>query len=218
MRKRNHFRWDSSDELFPDFENALHEATLRGYSVVELARILGNSTSLNLYNIMRTAGLIRKLPAGRLPKVDIHPGLAAALVKCNLTFYRWANSHDLEPFAMAEALRSPANPKDAGSVAAHNAFRQDFLQLYCKVYQLPVETGRVGVGDQSTSLTDFRIIIEPDHENGRYRAYVPELANCVSFGKTHDEAYFALKSRYVLFRSIQKLRLLPDKQLMQETR
>ncbi|WP_224962541.1 type II toxin-antitoxin system HicB family antitoxin [Geomonas subterranea] len=216
MRKRNPFRWNTADELFPDLEDALHEATVRGYSVVELARILGHSTALNLYNIMRTAGLIRKLPAGRVPKVDVHPGLATALEKCNLTFYRWANTHDLDPFEMAEALRSPVNMKDPKSVVAHKAFRQDFLHLYCKVYQQPDETSRVGANTPDMILTDFHITIEPDRENNRYRAYVHELANCSSYGKTHDEAYFALKSRYVLFRSIQKLRLLPDKQLIRE--
>lgn len=217
MRKRNPFRWNTEDELFPQLEEALHEATLRGYSVVELARILGNSTVLNLYNIMRTAGLIRKLPAGRVPKVDVHPGLATALEKCNLTFYRWANSHDLEPFAMAEALRHPVNQSDPKSVAAHKAFKQDFHQLYCKVYHLPVEAGRAGTNSPDSILTDFHITIAPDKEKNCYRAYVHELESCVSFGRTHDEAYFALKSRYVLFRSIQKLRLLPDKQLMQES-
>lgn len=211
MRKRNAYRWATDDELFPEFELALHEATLRGYSVVEIARILGNSTSLNLYSIMRTAGLIRKLPAGRTRKVDVPPGLAAALVKCNLSFNRWANSHELDPFEMAEALKHPLDQNDLKSITAHNAFKQDFPQLYCKTYKLPVEGGRVGVNTAETSLSDYHITIAPDKENGGYRAYVHELQNCSCFGATYDEAYFALKSRYVLFHSICKLKVLPDK-------
>lgn len=211
MRKRNPFRWNTEDELFPDFELALHEATVRGYSVVEIARILGNKTSLNLYGIMRTAGIIPKLPAGRVPKLDIDGGLIVALEKCNLSFSRWANSHDLDPLEMSIALKTPVDKNNPTSVRAHKAFRQDFCQLYCKTYKLPVEPTRAGARSEVAPINDHRIIIEPDKDNDRYRAYVDGLEDCSSFGGTYDEAYFSLKSRYVLLHSIRKLRLLPDK-------
>lgn len=211
MRKRNPFRWNTDDELFPELELALHEATKRGYSVVELARILGNKASRNLYGIMRNAGLIAKLPRGRSPKVEVNPALAAALEKCELSFYQWANSHDLDPVEMSNALKSTIDNSHAMSVAAHHAFMQDFRQLYCKTYQLPVEADLAASAGPEITLTDYHITISPDKENNGYRAYVHELESCSSFGATRDEAYFTLKSRYVLFHSIRKLKVLPDK-------
>lgn len=213
MRKRHSFRWNRDDELYPELELALHEATQRGYSVIELSRILGNSASRHLYEIMRDAGLIAKLPKGRTPKVNIHPGLAAALNERDLSFNRWVNSHDLDPVEVAAALATPLNENDSRSVAAHKAFRQDFRHLYCKVYKLPAEPDLASSTGAGRVLSKYSITITADHENDRYKAFIVEMSECCGYGYDQDEAYFALKSRYVLFHSIRKLRVLPDKRL-----
>lgn len=213
MRKHHSFSWKRDDELHPELELALHEAVQRGYSVIELSRILGNSASRNLYGMMRDAGLIAKLPKGRTPKVEIHPGLAKALEERELSFNRWVNSHDLNPVDVATALVNPLDEKDPRSIDAHRIFRQDFRHLYCKVYSLPAEPDLASSAGPASRVTDYNIMISPDKENDRYKAFIVEMPECCGYGYDRDDAYFAVKSRYVLFHSIRKLRVLPDKRI-----
>lgn len=211
MGKRTPFRWNTDDELYPELELALHEATLRGYSVVELSRILGNSGSRHLYEIMRNAGIIAKLPKGRTPKIVVPPGLQAALKERELSFNRWVNTHELKPFEVASALAAPVKEDDPISVAAHKAFRQDFRHLYCKCYRLPAEPDLAGNVGPANILTDYSVSIIPDKDNDRYKAFIVELPHCCGYGADRMEALDALRSRYVLFHSIRKLKVLPDK-------
>lgn len=211
MRRPDPFRWNKDDKLFPLLEEALLEATQRGYSVIELSRYLGNSASRNLYGIMRDAGIIPKLPRGRGPKVDVHPALLSALEKCQISFHQWVNSHDLEPVATAHALKAELDFNDPVSVAAHKALKQDFRFLSPKMYKLPVDPDLASSAGPNCTLTDYTITIEPDKQNNGYRAYIHELTECSCLGATRDEAFFGLKSRYVLFHSVRKLRVLPDK-------
>ena len=206
-KTRNVFRWNKKDELYPSLEIALYEATQKGYSVVELSRIMGNSKCKNLYAIMRDAGIIAKLPRRRWPAVK----LLAALEKCQISFVQWANSHDLDGASVATVLDTVVDYSNPLSVAAHKALNQDFCFLSSKMYGLPVDPDRVSAPSSDSTLTNYTVIIKPDWEADGYRAYIPELEECSSFGATRDQAYFGLKSRYVIFHSIRKLKVLPCK-------
>lgn len=209
--RRAQFRWNKDDELFEDMVVALHEAALRGYSVVELSRIMGNSTCKNLYAIMRDAGIYAKLPRKRWGKFDVHPALAEALDSCKLSFAQWVNTHDLDLTATVHVLKTAVNLEDPQSVAAHNALQQDFRFLSMKMYGLPVPPARVSEGTDDQIITDYTITIEPNRTAGKYRAYIHELPECEVSARTRDLAYFGLKSRYVFFHSIRKLKVLPQK-------
>lgn len=190
---------------------ALSDAVDRGYSVVELARIMGNSTCKNLYAIMRDAGIITKLPRKRWGKFDVHPALVTALGSCKLSFVQWANSHDLDPAETVSALKTAVNPDNPQSVAAHEALQQDFKFLSHKMYGLPVPLSRSSEETDDRITTDYTITIEPDRAAGGFRAYIHELEECSVFGKTREVAFYNLRSRYVLFHSVRKLKVLLQK-------
>jgi len=205
------FSWDKKDTLFPLLEESLYEADKKGYSVIEISRILGNATCINMYGLMRDAGIIAKLPRrGWWNKLEVHPALAEALAKTKLSFVQWTNSHGLDASQASLALKTVVDSTNEMSLAAHAALQQDFRFLAPKIYGLPVPLGRLPSKD-ATTPPRYSVTINPDPSGTGYNAYVHELAECVSFGDSMDLAYIALKSRYVIFNSIRTLRLLPRK-------
>lgn len=200
--------------MYPVFVEELYAAhTTKGYSVVELSQILGHSHCRGLYNVMRDEGIIIKMRKGRTTKVETHPGLLKALQNIDLSFTQWAHSHRLDRDAAAKALLQPVNPSDSASVSAHKALRQDFRFLAPKLYGEEIPLGmptREGRTSSKYSLT-----IQFSEEEDCFEAFIHELPDCRAVGKTRENAFYALRDRYIIFHSIRKLKLLPPKHLPQ---
>lgn len=204
------FWWDPKDDMYPLVIDALYEADKKGYSVLELRRILGFSNCRALYNMMRNAGIYTKLERRKGPKIDTPPALAVALKSCDISFLQWANSHNIDADASALALKSIADPTNPVSVAAHAALEQDFKFFSAKMFEAAVPLPRASVWDSSLT-SEFTLSIESASTKGQYRAFVHGRPDCDVVAATRDLAYTKLKSRCLLFHSLNKLKLLLPK-------
>jgi len=218
MLRRGSFWWNKEDELYPFLVEALYVAyEERGYSVVELARIMGARHCRNLYGLMRSEGILRKIGRKRRKNIEVHQALQTALDKCKLSFLQWTNSHDIDAEKTAEALKYPEKPSDMTSVLAHSAFRQDFRFLYPKVYCLPVPMGKdITIPYIRSDIGNFSQIISWDKERSCFVGVVVGIEQLKVTGKTCDEVFIKMKNRFVIISSINKLRLLPLRSAIQD--
>jgi len=205
---RNFFSWDTRSPLYGDFIVILDDAFNKGYSVVELTRILGTHTCENLYKLMRTESILPCMPRGRKKNPPAVPvGLEPELKKFRLTYGQWCTSHGLNPGTTSAALHGAENPLDPLSVAAHTAWRVDFTASYCKAFGLPVPPASA----PKPKITHYALTIVPRIEEEVFEAYVHDLPGCRVTGKSRDAAYHNLKRQYVFISSIGKLKDLPSK-------
>src|ERR1700686_885650 len=97
MIKKRTFYFDPADPFVLAMRSELKYAFKRGYSVVELQRLLAHSTSKKLYVMLREEGVIEPLLRKRQRKYKLPDLFAGALEKCGLGFLQWCNSHKLHP-------------------------------------------------------------------------------------------------------------------------
>lgn len=218
MLRRGAFWWNKDDELYSKLIEALYVAyEERGYSVVELARIMGARHCRNLYGLMRSEGILRKIIRKRRKNIVVHQALQTALDRCKLSFLQWCNSHDIDAEKTVEALKYPENSSDMTSVLAHSAFRQDFRFLYPKVYGLPVPMGKdITIPYTRSDLDDLSQKISWDKERGCFVGVIVGMEQLEVTGRSCDDVFFKMKNRFVMINSINKLRLLPLRSAIQD--
>ena len=183
-----------------------------GYSVIELARLLHHRTATKLYAVMRNSGIIAKIKRKRQKQHIISAALATALKKSGISYIQWCSAHGLDAERSAPVLFECKDEYDSISTSAHNAFSQDFPNLYAKYFgtspsDLPERTSQL----RKEQKTDYSIVIVLNRKTNAYDAMIPELPRCNATGRNRDEAYLGLKKAYVIQMSIEKLKALMPK-------
>lgn len=118
----------------------LEETFLKGYSVIELARILGVEHPQWIYRELKLIGLIEGVGSGRRPSAEglIPPLLADALTKIGFSFAKWCTCRSvaIDP---CEAVRALREPFPSSCVRAHLYFYYDFKHSYVRTYGQEIE-------------------------------------------------------------------------------
>lgn len=201
---------NKTDSFYKNFLLELCRAYHRGYSVVELTRIMAQSSCRRIYDTLRDEGAIPKLRRGRRQQYEIPPLLQQTLGKADISFAQWANSHNLDPENAAYALEAPVDTYDPVSVATHSALKNDWPRMHDRIYDLentpflnfslPKKPGRENKD---------RVVISRDRESRRFIAQTEGYLHCRGEGYSPEVALQDLKRRYVWIVACAKLRLLP---------
>ena len=207
-QKHERFWFNRRDPLYPVMIEELRRAHDNGFSVIELARILDHKSSKNLYALMRDAGIYPLLERKRQRAFILPAKFQFILDSCQLSFLQWCNSHGLDPDATALALASEADADNPASLAAHAAVRQDFRRAYDKVFGDSTEVSESSRPKTHLLRSHYSAHVDFVPEKYTYAAFVPELPECRVEAANRDIAYRLLKSRYVTYASIAKLKLL----------
>ncbi len=202
------FWYQKDDPFYAKLVEEIRLAHNKGYSPVEIARVMGQSAK-NIYAMMRDEGIIAKMVRKRQKVYNLPLLLEKVLRKCGVSYLQWCLCHGLDPDLTVAALFSPEDSCDPCSVAAHHALRQDFPRAYAKILDPKVEYSTTWQPLLPELRTDYTITIRLNPENNLYTAFVHELPACRVEGESRDIAYFGLKSRYVCLAAISKLQLLP---------
>lgn len=219
QQKKRVFYFDPEDPVVQAMKNELSRAFAWGYSVVELQRLLGHSTSKKIYLMLREQGAIEPLPRKRQHQYKLPDLLAGGLRKCGLGFLQWCNSHrmQLDPDPTAEALQTSEDTDNLDSVLAHRAVRRDFPHIYKRIYldaqYIPPARAKKPVKRSRDTVT-----IRFNDESNTYEAFVHEKPDCFAEGESHEDAFQRLKFRVAAYNSLIKLQLLPyrDEEMLQE--
>lgn len=211
--KRDVFWFNQNDCLYPILIKELDAAIKKGYSVIELSRILDLSGARNLYALLRNSGLIPRMDQRRGKAFNLPVLFTKVLQYTQLGYLQWCNCHALDPSATAQALAAPVNHGDSSSLAAHRALRKDFPHAYRKMLDNDVEISTSSVPKSERLRTDYSMTIRLDKTTYKYVAFVHELPECQVEAATRDHAFRLLRAKYVIFASINKLQLLPRREL-----
>lgn len=210
-QKHERFWFDKRDSYFSIMVEELRRAHLKGYSVIELARILDHKTCRNLYALMRDEGIYPLLERKRQRTFDLPGKFQRLLNSCQLSFLQWCNSHGLDPEKTAMALALDMDNTNPVSAAAHRAVRQDFRRAYEKIFGYSTEISASSRPKSILLQTRYSMCVVHVPERCTYAAYIPELPECYVESPNRNIAIRRLKSRYVAYTSVNKLRLLPDR-------
>ncbi len=205
------FWYQKNDPLYARLVEEIRRADAKGYSAIEIARVLGQSKR-HTYALMRDEGIIAKIQRKRQKPYRIPDRLGKILSKCEISFLQWCSSHNLDAERTSEALKKEEKPDCPVSTAVHAALRQDFPKAYSKILDPEPEYSTSWQPRIEELKTDYTITIKLNPETNGYAAFIHELEECSVEAPTRDEAYYRLKSRYVAYSSINKLQMLPSKQ------
>lgn len=203
-------RVNKDEEIYKDFIKLICSAYRKGYSVIELTRILDQSCARKFYDLLRDAGEIDTLPRKRGRSYEMPELLKATLVKADLTYLKWCNSHALDAETAGLALLSPLDRWDSASLAAHNALKNDWPRMYDRIYW-PDSTPVYNFSPEKIPGLENKdtVIIVYDYEKYCFKAFVEKNPALRGSGATRERALGALKRSYILSQSIAKLSLLP---------
>lgn len=199
-----------TDPLYVEFVDSLCREYHNGYSVVQMTRVLDSTSALRTYKLLQSGGAIPALPRTRGRKYSAPKELVSVLEKCKLTYLQWCNSHGLDPEIAGGALLRPLDRWDPESLAAHNAYKNDWRRLYDRVFD-PNNTPAHNFTKEKRPGLENRdaMIIAYDDKKLCFYACLEKWPDFRCYGKTRDDVYFAMKRRYILKASIHKLMLLP---------
>ncbi len=201
---------NKNEQIYKDFIKLLCSAYRRGYSVVELTRILDQSCARKFYDLLRDEGEIVPLPRKRGRSYEMPELLKATLEKADLTYLKWCNSHDLDAETAGLALLSPLDRWDSASLSAHNALKNDWPRMYDRIYW-PDSTPVYNFSPEKIPGLENKdtVIIVYDYEKYCFKAFVEKNPAICGFGERRGVALAGMTRSYILNHSIAKLSLLP---------
>lgn len=204
--------FDKESKQWRDFVEELCVAFRKGYSVVELSRALNHPRARLLYEILREAGAVAKLQRKRQQRYELPDLIGKTLKKVGLSYLQWCNSHNLSPADTEVALAHEPDFTSASSVAAHNALANDWPAMHARLYFLADEAGSDLPGKSPEAghvRKSLRFVEEYSEITGCYVAYSEGSPDIRGVGETASAARLDHTRRYVMQKSLVKLRLLP---------
>lgn len=203
------FWFDKDDPLYKDFVKELEAAYWRGYSVIELQRILSFSNSTNLYRIMREENIVARI--GRQAYKYKLPNLFEnCLRKAGLGFPQWCNSHGIDDFRMAAIALLHGNPKTQEEIQVFRAYRLDFRTIFDSFYK---DSDRYDVYDPPiASVTEqlaSKVGFDKDQKLYVGNIFLNDGGTISVSGKSMKYATAMVRKKCVLLANIAKLSVLP---------
>lgn len=171
--------------LFEEFESRLCTAHRKGFSVVELTRIIGSRKADYPHAVLVKRGEIMPGKRGRPAKGSIPASMNPYLRKRSLSFAKWCAGWG---FDLAEAARAINEVKD-GEVL--EAVRRDFPGCYRKIRRLEKHAPYVRAPDCPSPKLEANIIW--DEKEFCYRAEQLENRQVRGYGFSMEEAVKSLK-------------------------
>lgn len=114
-------------QLFFRAENGICEAYRRGYSVVEITRVIGSKKADYVHSVLVKLKVIRQGRRGRPAKGSIPSNFAPYLRKRSLSFSKWCAGWEFEIPEAAEAINAE---HDSPII---EAIKRDFPGFYAKI-------------------------------------------------------------------------------------
>lgn len=187
------------EQMREEIKAGYADAFRNGYSVVELARVLGVKQAKYIHAALVKSGEISKARAGRRAKGTVPQGFAPFLAARSLTFTKWCAGWSFErETATAEV--------EACSGAAMAAIKRDFPGYYTKL------TGEI-VTDYARGpvFRSFKpkIEIEWYEREDCYRAHLPAFG-IEAFGPSYKAALNTVLIKWLYYLILQRLKALPS--------
>lgn len=127
------FWFDTSDPLYSAFVEELEKAYWRGYSVVELARVLAHKNAYNVYRTMRAENILPKL-VRQAHKYSLPDVFAGCLRRVGLGFPQWCNSHGIENVRQAAEALKRGVATEFEDEHVFRAYRLDFRNVFDSIF------------------------------------------------------------------------------------
>lgn len=198
-----------AEPLYQEFLDSLSREYHNGYSVMQLTRVLDSSSARRTYELLLKCGAIKPLPKKRGRKYDIPKELVSALEKAPLSYLQWCNSHKLDPDKTSQALMRPLDRRDADSLAAHNALKNDWRRLHGRIFDPANTPGHNFSAEKRPGLENRdAMVIAYDDKKLSFYGYLEKCPDLRFYGKTRDDVFYGMKRQYILRASIHKLMLL----------
>lgn len=169
-----------------------------GYSVVELARVLGVKQAKYIHAALVKSGEISRARAGRKTKGMVPHGFAPFLAARSLTFSKWCAGWSFEKELAAAEI-------EARDGAAMAAIRRDFPGYYKKLTGETVTDYARGPVFQSAKP---KIEIGWYEYEDCYRAHLPEFG-LEAFGPSYKAALNTVLIKWLYHLILQRLGSLP---------
>ena len=196
-----------------DAIEAMGFAMLKGYSVINIKQVFNMENARFLYDVLREADMINKLPQKMYKGLDSIPApMRSALEKMDFRFPRWCNGRNppLDPVTAAKMLADPMIRGNEDSEAAHKAFARDFPYVYRQVFGVVLEDEISPYNEHLGPTPRHTFIVRP--KNNVYVAETEELGPKVfGNGLTAAIALRKLQHELGIIAGIRKLRLMKDR-------
>lgn len=197
------------DPLYKSYLVDLKWVFDKGYSVIELMRMLGHRTAQRVYRDLLRVGAVPKLQRKRQPRYDIPGPVTDALKQADLSYLQWTNSHGVDPGLIEEGLMCRLSVDDEVSVIAHDMLIRDFPDVYFNVFgYIDIAGGRLVVRATNFPLCK-NITVEYDAGYGAYIATSDEYPDIKGMGWTATASKIDFGRKYMLHQSTLALRRAP---------
>ncbi len=172
-----------------------------GMSVVEIQRAVRMNRIDYLHGLLRETGHIQPMARSEYRRTyDIDFRLGEALRKMGYTFGRWCLGWKLEAAAVANDLKT--KPDDAELSRAHEAIREDFPEVFCRMFGGP----RLGKRQKpEVPLSRPSVTLTWDESRDGYVAKISEYPAVEEVGVDWEHAVERLRTAYHLFGKIMRL-------------
>ena len=193
---------------YEDLLAAINGALEKGYSVLQIARLLATNTR-GLYNVLRREGLFCAFPVGRPPALpcSLPEALQEALQTAGMGFYQWCQGRRpaLDPSQAAVGL---TEQYPGAYPAGHMALWRDFPNAYTKIFGEDLDVDRsTGAREED----DFCMKVSCSGSNYLFVAEDPRDPSLRCASKSIAAAAVRFQGIYRHDRSLRRLNALPDR-------
>jgi hypothetical protein len=198
--------------LYTEFVHQLDAAFWRGYSIIELSRVLAHANAANLYKIMRDEGIVPMLP--KQAQLNKLPHLVVSCLRLRgLGFPQWCNSHGIEDQAMAARVLWSKSTNTSEELQVLKAFRLDFRRTFEVHYQEVADIATIPDPPPESRATKFMSKCVFSHEKQLYVGKIEfQDGHGISVEGPNPKYVMAqIRKKSVLLVSIGKLSILPER-------
>lgn len=172
-------------QLFDQVESRICTAYRKGFSVVEITRIIGSKKADYAHAVLVKHKVINQGKRGRPAKDSVPPVMSSYLSRRSLSFAKWCAAWGFDIWGAGHAIRENAD----GPVL--DAVRRDFPGCYVKLRKLKTYPDYVHPPQCRSNKLEAKVIWD-DGEHC-YRAEHMENSRVLGFGLSMEDAIRNLK-------------------------
>lgn len=173
------------------------DAYQKGYSVVEIARIIGMKSAKYIHLALVKQGYILRGKSGRQAKGSVPKGMGLFLSARSLSFIQWCAGWHIDPHEALDQIKS-------SSGAAMTALRRDFPGYYKQLTGVVIEDFAKGAIFEAYRP---EINLSWDEKEGCYKASAPGVT---AYGLNYQTALSALLHQQRNNITVKRLADLPN--------
>ena len=204
------FWFNIRDPLYRDYVHLLDTAYWRGYSVVELSRLLAHNNATNIYRVLREEGTLPSL-VRQAQKHSLTKPMLSCFKAVGLGFPQWCNSHGIEDFKVAAAALREGDMSTPDRLQVLKSFRIDFRNAFELSFPMLIDTITVPPPPPSCKSQYIQSVIVYDTSNKCFNVTLPGINDTAVTFMTSSHARMYVKQKCALLASISKLSNLPER-------